>query len=821
MTSLFIVGFFILTLIVLYFIPRLLVWTLAMFMYLGLIYEIAVGTRVSIFAFSIFSVFYLFIVVFFNLKPLRYVLSRLIYWKAKKLIPGISPTEKLALDAGDSWYESEVFNGKPNFEVLHNSHKFTLSAEEQDFLNNETAQLCSMIDDWKSSYIDRDLPVEVWDFIRKKGFFGLVIKKEYGGHGFSAAAHSEIVMKISTRSGFAGVTIMVPNSLGPGELLQHYGTEEQKNYYLPRLAQGIEIPCFALTGPTAGSDATSIPDRGVVAYGEYKGQRVLGITLTEINKRYITLAPIATLVGLAFKLEDPDNLLAGIGNPGLTCALLPHDHPGLEIGDRLLPMNQAFMNGTVRIKESFIPIDWVIGGQIMAGDGWRMLVESLSIGRSISLPACGTAVALFSTVLTSAYSMIREQFKTAIGHFEGVEEQLAKMGGLAYMLNAARQFTINAVDSGKRPAVASAIAKYHLTENGRSALIAAMDIHAGRGIIMGPHNYLATLYQGAPIGITVEGANIMTRNLLIYGQGMMKCHPYLQTIYESLTGNDGFKIFDEALFGFVGSFAQNTVRAIFHAVTCGAFAKGYPASKFNSYYKKITRLSSSFALVSDSAIVFIGGDLKRKERVSARLGDVMSYLYMACATLKYFKDNDERVSDEIFVRWVLEHCLFNAQNALFDVLDNFRVSGIGCALKMCVFPYGRMYKKPSDKLDHQLSQSLLNNCETRNVFKSMCYVPELQDDIVGRVEIAYKAVLATEPIKERIHRAIKAKQLAKGDMAHVIIAAKASGIITDVEIAILDKAAKLADEIIQVDEFGPYELGPKNAHPEWAGKIKI
>ena len=814
MTTTFVLGFLLLTLLVLYFRPHIVVWTIVALLYLIATYLICINS-ISMSVFTVFSIIYLVISIVFNIRPLRAIISRPIYFIAKKVIPSISETEKLALDAGDPWYEKEVFSGMPDFKKLHNIKKFSLTKEEQDFLDNETTELCDMIDEWKVTHIDRDMPVEVWNFFREKLFFGLVIKKEYGGKGFSAAAHSEIVLKIATRTVSGAVTVMVPNSLGPGELLYHYGTKEQKDYYLPRLAKGIDIPCFALTGPTAGSDATSIPDKGTVCYGEYNGNQVLGIKLTNVDKRYITLAPIATLVGLAFKLEDPDNLLAGVGKVGITCALLPYDHPGLEIGNRLYPLSQVFMNGVVRIKEAFIPMDWVIGGQAMTGEGWRMLVECLSIGRSISLPACGTANALMSTVTTSAYSVIREQFKVSIGNFEGVEDQLAKMGGLTYMMNATRQFTVGSVDVGIKPAVASAISKYHLTENGRTVLNSAMDIHAGRAIIMGPNNYLARAYQGAPVSITVEGSNIMTRNLLIYGQGMMQCHPYLRTIYESLMGDKGFKNFDNAMFGFVGYAIQTKLRAIFHSFTCGAFANGYSPSKFNKYYKRITRLSSAFAFVSNSAIIFIGGNLKLKERISARLGDTMSYLYMACATLKYFEDNGERKSDEIFVQWVLEHCLFNSQTALSEVMDNFGVSYVGCILKSLVFPYGKPYKKPSDKLEKEISHNLQSDSDTRLAFKAMCHIPNRNDDLIGRVEIAFQEVLQTTPIKEKIYKAIKAKELPKASVHKLASKALELGIITSAELQLLTTTAKHVNDVIQVDEFGPYELGPKNAHPEW------
>jgi acyl-CoA dehydrogenase len=819
MTFWFIIGFILLSLIVIYNNPKLIVWTITLLAYL-VITKFLFGSHIANGAYTLFSIIYLFIAIFFNIKPLRYILSKVIYIKAKAVIPGISETEKLALDAGDPWFEKEVFRGKPNFNLLHSYKKFELTEEEQSFLNNETEQLLDMIDEWHVTHVEKDLSVETWNFMRDKGFWGLVIKKEYGGKGFSAAAHSQVVLKIASRSIAGAITVMVPNSLGPGELLFHYGTEEQKNKFLPRLAKGLDIPCFALTGPTAGSDATSIPDRGVVTFGEYNGNKVLGIKLINIDKRYITLAPVATLVGLAFNLEDPENLLAGVGKVGITCALLPHDHPGLEIGNRLLPLDQAFMNGTIRIKESFIPIDWIIGGQSMAGEGWRMLVECLSIGRSISLPACGTAEALGTTVLSSAYAVIREQFNTAIGNFEGVEEQLGKMGGSAYMANATREFTVCSVDLGIKPAVASAISKYHLTEIGRTTMNGAMDIHGGRGIIMGPNNYLALGYQAVPVGITVEGANIMTRNLLIFGQGMMQCHPFLRSIYESLMDSGSFSDFDKAAFGFVGSLSQNKVRSLFHAFTCGFFANGYSSSKFNVYYKRITRLSSALAYLTDASIVFVGSQLKRKERVSARLGDAMSYLYMACSTLKYFKDNNERLSDEIYVQWSLEHALFNAQNALDDVIANFEYKIIGKLLRFGLFPYGLPYKKPSDELEAKISRSLLNNCETRNVFKSMCYVPERFDDYIGRMEVTFKAVINTHDIKGKIIKAIKAKQLPKGKLMEIADDAKNIGIISQEELNLLNEAADMVNQVIQVDEFGPYDLGPKNAHPDWKKTAK-
>lgn len=816
MTVEFIIGIILITLLVIYWSKRFITWAIIFGFYLAIVYVFA-HDRINIIVFDIVLIIYAIKLSLIAITPLRKkLLTNPIAKVVHKVLPKISPTEQLALNAGDPWYEKEIFCGNPDFELLHNIKKFSLTQEEQSFLDNETNQLCAMIKDWDILYKDKDLPSHMWDFIRDKGFFGLVIAKEFGGKGFSAAAHSEIVMKIATRSSTVAVTVMVPNSLGPGELLYHYGTTEQKEYYLPRLARGTEIPCFALTGPHAGSDATSIPDRGDVCMGEYNGKQVLGIRLTNVDKRYITLAPVATLVGLAFRLFDNDNLLNGVGKTGITCALLPHDHPGLEIGNRLLPLNQVFMNGTVRIKESFIPIEWVIGGQSMTGEGWRMLVECLSIGRAISLPACGVANSLLASVTTSAYAVIREQFKVAIGEFEGVEEVLARMGGLTYMMNATRQFTVTSVDVGIRPSVASAISKYHLTENGRLVLNGAMDIHGGRGIIMGPNNYLGSVYQGVPVGITVEGANIMTRNLMIFGQGALRCHPYLRTEYEALAG-DNFDLasFDKALFGHIGYFMHNSVRAIFSAFTCGIFAKGHE-SKFNSYYKQISRLSSAFAHINDLTLITLGGEIKRRERISARLGDTMSYLYMACSSLKYFKDNGEIKSDEVFLTWTLDYCLYNAMQGLFEVLDNFSIPALGVIVKRLMFPYGAIYHKPSDKLEHKLSQSLLYGCETRERFKQMCYIPEdNSNDAIGRIELAYKAVLETLSVKTKIHNAIKTKVIKKSHGLKAGQNALEANILTKEEFNLLVKANTLVEEVIQVDEFKASEIGPRNAHPTW------
>jgi alkylation response protein AidB-like acyl-CoA dehydrogenase len=815
MTLLFLLGFILLTLITIYFTHKFYLWSLFNLVYLGITYHLGDSLHYSV-IWTIFAILYVLLSIVILIKPLRKIFLKNIYLKAKNVLPKISETEALALNAGGTWFEQEIFCGNPDFNRLHSYKKFQLSVEEKDFLNNEVTELCKLVNDWEINKKEHDLSISAWNFMREKGFFGLVIEKEYGGKGFSALAHSEIVVKLATKSPTLAVTVMVPNSLGPGELLQHYGTPEQKEYYLPRLALGTEIPCFALTSPTAGSDATSIVDEGIVCEYEDNGKKILGIRLQNVEKRYITLAPVATLVGLAFQLKDPDGLLNGSGREGITCAILPHDLKGLEIGNRLLPLHVSFMNGTIRIKEALIPISSIIGGQKMAGEGWRMLVECLSIGRAISLPACGTAQAMVASIATSAYAYVREQFHLPISSFEGVEEELAKIGGLTYIADATRHLTSLALYHDVRPSVASAIAKYHLTEIGRIVINKAMDIHGGRGVIMGPHNYLAGVYDSVPVGITVEGANIMTRNLLIYGQGMMKCHPYLRREYNALAVTDGLADFDKALFAHIGYFLQNKVKAIFQAFTCGCLLKGYPG-KFRAYYRDITRLSSALSYVSDVVLMVLGGELKRKERISARLGDVMSYLYMASATLKYFEDNGKLVTEEVFVTWGLDYCLFNAQEALINIFDNFPYFGLGLILKLTLFPYGRIFKQPDDRLDHALSQNLLHNSETRRRWKNTCFV--LKDDFtdpISRIETAFQAVLKAKIIKSNVIRLVKEKHLIwQENLLATAKIAYANSFITLDELNVLELSLNYVQEVIQVDEFPPYELGPKNAHPDW------
>ena len=559
----------------------------------------------------------------------------------RRMLPQISQTEQEALDAGTVWWEGDLFGGKPDWKKLLSYPKPQLTEEEQAFINGPVEQLCSLLNEWKITHELKDLPPEVWQFIRDNGFFGLIIPKQYGGYGFSALAHSGVVMKIASRSGTAAVTVMVPNSLGPAELLLHYGTEKQKEYYLPRLAKGLEIPCFALTSPEAGSDAGSMPDYGVVCRQDHDGQSdVLGMRVTW-DKRYITLGPVATLLGLAFKLYDPDRILGGAEDLGITLALIPTDTPGVNIGRRHYPLNAVFQNGPNSGKDVFIPMDWIIGGQERIGQGWRMLMNCLAAGRAISLPATGVSAAKLAARTSGAYSRVRVQFKLPIGYFEGIEEALARIGGNTYMMDASRVMTASAIDLGEKPSVGSAIVKYHLTERGRQAINDAMDIHAGKGICIGPSNYLGRTYQQMPVGITVEGANILTRNLIIFGQGAIRCHPYLLKEVNAAHDNDqknALETFDAALFGHIKFTLRNTFNSLFYGLLSNHLKNIVPENCLPEtaiYYRQLTRFSASFACIADIALMRLGGSLKRKERLSARLGDILSLMYLCSAAMVF------------------------------------------------------------------------------------------------------------------------------------------------------------------------------------------
>ncbi|HWU53494.1 MAG TPA: acyl-CoA dehydrogenase, partial [Tahibacter sp.] len=618
----------------------------------------------------------------------------------QKITPQLSPTEKIALEAGTVGFEGELFSGKPNWNQLLRQPEPVLSADERAFLDGPVEELCRMINDWEITHELADLPPPVWDFLKKNKFFGMIIPREYGGLQFSALAHSVVLQKLASISTTVGSTVAVPNSLGPAELLLHYGTKEQKDYYLPRLADGREIPCFALTGPYAGSDATSIPDYGVVCKGEWNGANVLGVRLT-FDKRYITLAPIATVVGLAFRMYDPEKLLGDTEDLGITLALLPRDTKGLEIGRRHMPLNIPFQNGPVRGKDVFVPLSQLIGGPEMAGEGWRMLVECLSVGRAISLPSNATGAARIGSIATGAYARIRKQFGMAIGRFEGVEEALARIGGYTYAISALSRATAAAVDRGEKPSVPSAIAKYHATELGREIAKDVMDVHGGKGVILGPRNYAGRAWQGAPIAITVEGANILTRSMMIFGQGAIRCHPFvLKEMQATQLADYGerLKAFDEALFGHIGFAISNAVRSFVLGLTHAKIGSA-PGDKYTRrFYRKLNRYAAALALTADTSMLVLGGKLKFKEKISARLGDVLSNLYIASAMLKRYEDQGRPVADQPMLAWAFHDCVWRMQMALDGVLRNFPVRPVAWLLRALIFPLGRREVPPSDRL---------------------------------------------------------------------------------------------------------------------------
>jgi len=733
-------------------------------------------------------------------KPIRRaVLTAPLFGLFKRVLPQMSQTEQEALDAGSVWWDADLFSGKPDWAKMLAYPKATLTAEEQAFMDGPVEELCGMLDEWDISYERMDLPPEAWKFIRDRGFLGIIIPKSFGGLGFSAFAHSEIVTKISTRSGAAAVTVMVPNSLGPAELLIHYGTDEQKNHYLPRLAKGKEIPCFALTNPDAGSDAASIPDFGIVCKGSHEGREVLGIRLTW-EKRYITLAPVATLLGLAFRLHDPQKLLGGEEDIGITLALVPTSHPGVVVGRRHNPLGSAFMNGPTTGKDVFIPIDWVIGGQAQVGTGWRMLMECLAAGRSISLPSMSMAAGKIATRVTGAYARIRTQFKTPIGRFEGIEEPLARIGGTTYLMDGMRRMTMAALDMGEKPSVISAICKYHMTERMRSVIGDAMDVHGGKGICLGPNNYLGRAYQTVPIAITVEGANILTRSLIIFGQGAIRCHPWVLKEMRAAGGND-LAAFDEALWGHVAFTASNAARALWLGLT-GGKGISVPGSRHTRRYLQIlTRFSSAFALLADMSMFVIGGSLKRKEMLSARLGDILSHLYMMSATVKRFHDDGCPEEDLPLLTWALYDSSFKMQVALDGVLANFPSRPIAWALRQLAFPKGLTLTAPHDKWVSRVAKLLIEPGPVRDRLTAGIYQPRKEDDLVGRLEFAMEAAIKAEPLEAKIRAAQKEGRLDQRTLPERREAALKGGILTQEEFEHLARTDRLRRDVIMVDDF--------------------
>ncbi|MCL1063135.1 acyl-CoA dehydrogenase [Shewanella benthica] len=754
---------------------------------------------------TLFILALLIIIVLFGVKNIRMQLvTRPVFSFFKKVLPPLSDTEKEAMEAGDVWWEGELFRGKPNWETLHSYGKPTLTSEEQAFLDNQVVTALTMIDDYDIVQNRKDLPPELWQYFKDEGFFALIIPKQYGGKAFSAYANSTIVSKLASRSVSAAVTVMVPNSLGPGELLTHYGTQEQKEHWLPKLASGEAVPCFALTGPEAGSDAGAIPDEGIVCRQEFEGEEVLGLKLNW-DKRYITLAPVATVLGLAFQMRDPDALLGDKEALGITCALIPTDHAGVKIGQRHNPLNMAFMNGTTQGEDVFIPLDWIIGGPQYAGRGWRMLVECLSAGRGISLPALATASGHTATKTTTAYSYVRHQFGLSIGNFEGVQEALARIIANTYQLEAARRLTTTGIDLKVKPSVVTAIAKYHMTEMSRDVLNDAMDIQSGKGIQLGPKNYLGHPYMANPISITVEGANILTRSLMIFGQGATRCHPYVLAEMETAAMDDNeaaLERFDSLLLGHIGYAARNAFSSVFCALTASRFNQTPVSGETQQYYKDMSRLSSALAFMTDVSMLIMGGDLKRKEMLSARMGDVLSELYLGSATLKLFEDNGRQHDDLPAVRYVMATRLHKAAKALEGALRNFPNRPVAWVMRALIFPLGNHFNGVTDKMAIELVQGMLKPGPARDRITFLC--PEFEGDTSGiaEVEAAFIAQFNCKQIHKKIKTAQRSGALPK-KMSNLPLfqLAHETHVIDAVELESVLAADKLRLAAINVDDF--------------------
>jgi acyl-CoA dehydrogenase len=737
-------------------------------------------------------------------KPLRReLISKHLFKVVSRAMPAMSSTERDALEAGTVSWEGDIFSGAPNFSTLRNAPVVYLTDEEQAFLNGPVNLLCSMLDDWDITHNRTDLPPEVWQFIKDHRFLGMIIPKQYGGLEFSATAQMSILVKVYGRSITAATTISVPNSLGPGELLLKYGTEEQKDYYLPRLADGREVPCFALTGPNAGSDAASIPDQGIVCRQEFNGKSVIGVRLNW-DKRYITLCPVATVIGLAFRMFDPENLLGRGEDVGITCALIPSDTPGVIKGRRHFPLNTGFLNGPTQGKDVFIPLDYLIGGALMAGQGWLMLMECLSAGRAISLPSSASGGAQAVALASGAYARVRKQFNQPIGRFEGIEEPLARIAGNTYIIDAALTMAAAAIDHGAKPSVAGAILKYHTTERARNIVCDAMDIHGGKGICLGPNNYLGRGYEGSPIGITVEGANILARSLIIFGQGAIRCHPYIFKELESVRHNDLVE-FDKAFFAHTGFIIANLTKSLVFAWTDGYLSKA-PTSSVRRYYQLVHKYSTNLAFLADFSMVVMGGELKRREKLSARLGDMLSTLYMASAVLKRFYEDSEPQSDLPLVEWSCQQLLHECEEAMRGVITNFPSRWARISLHLILKPFGLRRNKPDDKLGHQLARMLITPNETRGRLTRLVYSVANDNCPLGRMEAAFHKICAVEDLEKKVMKGVKEHVVKSLTFLEQIVEALNCNILTAVEAKQLEEAELARQDVIKVDDFADEDL---------------
>ncbi len=781
------------------------VWTMAIGLFLVFL---TLLSYTSGWILSLYWIIFIILLIPLYSSEIRYTfITRRLLDFYRSNMPNMTTTESEALEAGTVGWEGELFQGDPDWEKLLSYPKPMLSNEERDFLEGPVQILCSMINDWDITHNLADLPPKMWQFLKDEGFFALIIPKEYGGKAFSAYAHSQILTTVAGVSSSVASTIAVPNSLGPAELLLHYGTEEQKNYYLPRLAKGLEIPCFALTGLEAGSDAGAMTDKGYICWGEYEGQKVLGIRLNW-SKRYITLAPIATVIGLAFKLYDPEHLLGGQKNLGITCALIPRNTPGITIGRRHFPCNAVFQNGPTQGEDVFIPVEWIIGGPKMAGQGWRMLMECLAAGRAISLPASATGGGKMAAFTTGAYARIRRQFKMPIGRFEGIEEALARIAGYTYLMDAARSFTASIIDTGEKPAVASAITKYHVTELGRKVISDAMDIHGGKGICLGPRNYLARFYQAMPIAITVEGANILTRSLIIFGQGAMRCHPYVLAEFNAAHIQDeqqSLREFDQSVMGHIRFTITQFFRTFLLGITSAIIVRA-PKTATKRYFQQATRFSSAFALMTDISLLVFGGSLKRKETISARLGDILSYLYLLSAVLKKHQDQGSPKEDLPIVKWASLMCLFEIQEGFDGVLTNFPNRLLARFLRILIFPAGMRFTKPDDRIGFKAAQLLLAPTETRTRLTEGVFTADVLNNVLAVIDNALQKVIAADPVEKAIKLAVHEKVIKGETLLEQGRAALEKGIISHEEMDVLIASEQAREEVIKVDDFAPEEL---------------
>jgi acyl-CoA dehydrogenase len=739
-----------------------------------------------------------------SIKPLRRELvSKYLFKTVSKAMPAMSATEREALEAGTVSWEGDLFTGNPDFSKLHQAPMVKLTSEEQAFLDGPVDTLCSLLDDWEITHNLTDLPSEVWHFIKENRFLGMIIPKRYGGLEFSATAQMSVLVRIYGRSITAATTISVPNSLGPAELLLKYGTEDQKNYYLPRLADGREIPCFALTGPNAGSDAASIPDRGIVCRQQFNGKEVLGIRLNW-DKRYITLCPIATVMGLAFRMFDPGNLLGKGEDIGITCALIPANTPGIIKGRRHFPLNTGFLNGPTQGKDVFIPMEYLIGGIDMAGHGWKMLMECLSAGRAISLPSSASGGAQTAALVSGAYARIRKQFNQPIGKFEGIEEPLARIAASTYIIDSAVSMAAAAIDQGAKPSVAGAILKYQTTQRARQIGLDAMDIHGGKGICLGPNNYLGRSFQESPIAITVEGANILTRSLIIFGQGAVRCHPYVFRELESIRKNDLME-FDKVFFAHAGFVLANYTKSVLFAWTDAYFSKA-PESRAKRYYQLIHKYSANLAYLADFSMMLLGADLKRKEKLSSRLGDMLSVLYLASAVLKRFHEDGEPKEDLPLVEWSCQQLFHECEMAMNGVITNFPKRWARSVLRLILIPFGRIRHRPRDQLGHKLAKILIEPNETRERLTRLAYKKAGDNCPVGRVEEAFHKICAVEELERKVVRAVKEDVLKSLTLLDQIEEALAYGLLTQEEAMQLKEAELARQEVIKVDDFDDSEL---------------